>query len=205
MRQRRRRLATGFTMVEATLCVVIVGVLLVASTRTFGSLAQARRLRLESRLANMLAQQLLTEAEQVPFQNAPTNPTFGPTPGQLRATFAAVDAYNGYTASPPTDHSGTALAGYNGWTEAAAVAFVDPANPNTVVSTSNLKRVIVTVTAPSRKTYALVGLRSAFGAYELQPTSLTNYVTGVSVAVQGASPATAVDTGAHPLNISSSQ
>lgn len=92
----------GFTLVEATLSVAIVGILLVASTATFGSIAQARKSQVESRAAFLLAQQLMTEIMQCYFRQQGTNPVFGPQAGQTRPTFNYVDAYNGYTASPPT-------------------------------------------------------------------------------------------------------
>ena len=192
-------------MVEATLSVVIVGVLLVVSTGTFGSIARARRQQVESRLAYMLAQQLTTEVMQGYFQQPGSNPVFGPVAGQTRASFNYVDAYNGYSACPPVNQTGTTLTGYSGWIESVAVSFVNPTAPTVANSGSTLKLITVTVTAPSGKTYLMFGLRSQFGAYEAVPPSQTNYITGVAISLQGAAPATAVNTTAHPLNITSSQ
>lgn len=199
-----RRTKRAFTLVEATLSIVIVGVLLVASTGTFGAIARARKIQVEGRLAYLLGQQLMTEIMQGYFQQQATNPIFGPAPGLTRATFNYVDAYNGYSASPPTSQSGVILSDYAGWSESVAVSYVDPNTLNTV-SSSTLKQITVTVTAPSGKSYLLVGLRSKYGAYETVPTAQTNYITGVSISLQGASPAKTICTGAHPLNISTSQ
>jgi prepilin-type N-terminal cleavage/methylation domain-containing protein len=196
----------GFTLVEATLSVAIVGILLVASTGTFGSIARSRKQQVESRMAYLLAQQLMTEIMQCYFQQQGSNPTFGPVAGQTRSAFTYVDAYNGYSASPPTSQAGAVLTGYSGWSENVSVAFVSPNNPATVsAGSTSLKQITVTVTAPSGKNYALVGLRSQFGAYELAPTVQTNYITGVAVSLQGVTTSTMINTGAHPLNISSSQ
>src|ERR1700722_14635463 len=85
----------GFTLVEATLSVAIVAILLVTSTGTFGSIARARKLQVESRMAYLLAQQLMAEIMQSYFQQQGSNPTFGPVAGQTRSSFTYVDAYNG--------------------------------------------------------------------------------------------------------------
>lgn len=191
---------------EATLSVAIVGILLVASTGTFGSIARARKQQIESRTAYLLAQQLMAEIMQCYFQQQGSNPTFGPVAGQTRASWNYVDGYNGYVASPPTSQGGVALAGYAGWTESVAVSFVSPSSPGAIAGApTTLKQITVTVTAPSGKSYVQVALRSQYGAYELIPSSQTNYITGVAVSLQGPAPGTTINTGAHPLNISSSQ
>jgi Tfp pilus assembly protein PilE len=195
----------GFTMVEAALSVGIVGVLMVASTSTFSTIAHGRQQQVESRLAYMVGQQLMAEIMQGYFQQQATTPVFGPVAGQTRSQFNYVDAYNGYTAAPPVSQAGAALTDYTGWKESVVVSYVDPSNPASSISSSTLKRITVTITAPSGKTYQLVGLRSQYGAYEFQPTVQTNYITGVSVSLKGPSPASTVDTGAHPLNITTSQ
>ena len=204
--KKRTTCESGFSLIECVLSVVVVGVLTVASTGVFGTIARARYSQTESRLGTLLAQQLMTEALQQPFQQPGTTPGFGPRSGQARPAYDAVDCYNGYTASPPASAAGAALAGYTGWTQSAAVSFVSPASPMTNTNTTTtLKKVTVTVTSPSGRPFTLVGWRSKFGAYEQTPLTVTTYVTGVAVTVQGASPTKAVQTGAHPLNIVTTQ
>jgi prepilin-type N-terminal cleavage/methylation domain-containing protein len=206
MRDRRVPQPRGFTLVEASLSVAIVGVLLVTAMGVFGGLARSRGVQTESRLATLLAQQLMTEIMQTSFQQPGTTPPFGPQSGQTRSgSFTAVDCYNGYTASPPVEQDGAAMVEYAGWSETAAVAFVSPGQPDTTVTSSTLKRITVTVTAPSKKTYTLVGWRSKFGAYELTPSSQTTYLTGVAVKLQAPTAPLTVYSGAHPLNVTTSQ
>ena len=200
----KRRL-NAFTMMEAALSVAIVGVLMVSSTSTFGAIARARQSQVESRLAYLLGQQLMTEIMQGYFQSQALPVVFGPINGQTRAQFDYVDAYNGYTASPPVAQSGSVLLGYAGWSESVSVGYVSVSAPVAPVSTSSLKQITVTVTAPSGKAYNLTGLRSQFGAYELKPATQTNYITGVWVSLQAGAPAKSVYNAAHPLNITSSQ
>jgi type II secretory pathway pseudopilin PulG len=203
---KKTRAISAFTLVEATLSVAIVSVLLVSSTATFGSIGRARKLQIESRMAYLLEQQLMVEILQDYFQQQGTNPTFGPVAGQTRAVFNYVDAYNGYTASPPTSQAGVALSGYTGWTEAVSVGFVNPLSPTTVVAgPTSLKQITVTVTAPSGKCYTQTALRSSYGAYEATPSTQINYVTGIAVTLKDVSASSTANTGAHPLNISSSQ
>ena len=196
----------GFSIIEAVLSVAIVAVLSVSSVAAFGAIARSRYSQSESRLGTLLAQQLMAEVMQEPFQQPGPTPGFGPRGGQTRATFDAVDCYDGYVAGPPVSGANAVLTGYAGWTQKVKVTFVTPASPDTATgATTTLKRITVTTIAPSGREYALVGWRSKFGPYEATPSTLTTYVTGVAVTVQGVSPTKAVQTGAHPLNIVTTQ
>ena len=187
-------------MVEAAFAVAITGVLLTAALTTFGTIARTRQVDAERRLAYPLAQQLMAEVLQAYFVDPGPAPTFGPEAGETRATYDDVDDYNGWTESPPATRAGIVLAGYTGWTRAVAVAYVSPASLATSATATTLKRVTVTVTAPSGKTYTLIGLRAATGSYEQVPTAQATLVTGVSVNVLGTSAPTPVWAGAHPLD-----
>jgi MSHA pilin protein MshD len=190
----------GFTIVEATIATAVTGVLLTAAVATFGTIARNRQVDGERRLAYPLAQQLMAEILQSYFVDPGVNPAFGPEPGETRATFNDVDDYNGWAESPPATRAGVALAGYAGWSRAVAVTYVDPATLAASTAPTTLKQATVTVTAPSGKTYALVGLRASTGAYELTPAAQATYVTGVSVNVQATGAAMSAWAGAHPLN-----
>ena len=195
----------AFSMVESAFAVAVVGVLLVASLSTFAALARNRAVEAERRLAYPLAQQLMAEVLQAYFAEPAGTPTFGPEAGETRATYDDVDDYNGLSETPPATRAGVALAGYAGWTRAVAVAYVSPAALAVSSTATTLKRVTVTVTAPSGKTYSLVGFRASMGAYEPVPTAGVTYVTGASVNVQASGAATSVWAGAHPLNETTSQ
>jgi type II secretory pathway pseudopilin PulG len=196
----------AFTIVEASIATLLVGVLLSASMMAVGALAQSRRIQAERRAAYALAKQLMSEIMAMPFKDPDQTPGFGPEAGETsRALFDDVDDYDGYTASPPTAKDGTPLTGYTGWTRSAAVVFVDPANPAVVVASSTLKRITVTVTMPSGKLVSIVGWRSQYGAYDTQLQQATNYVTWVGVDVQVGPTSTPIRTGARPLNESVTQ
>lgn len=183
--------------------VAIVGVMVVSATATFGSIARARRVQVESRLGTLLAQQLMTEILQQPF--ARSSGVFGAVAGQTRSIFDSVDAYDGYSASPPVSQGGTTLTDYANWTESVAVTYADLTTLAASGSATTLKKVTVTVTSPGGKPYVLIGMRSKLNTIEQVPSAQTTYVTGVAVSVQGASPTRTVYGGAHPMNLTSSQ
>jgi len=192
----------GFTLVEATLSVAIVGVLITASGATFGTIARSQRVQAERQQGYMLAQQLMGEIEQTYFIDPSSNP---PTGGAGRTSYTDVADYNGFTESTPTLRDGTILTDYTNWSRGVATTFVNPTSPSSVVASSTLQCITVTVTSPSGKQYVLVGLRSQYGAYEATPTQQLNYVTGVVVAVKGGTMNKSIYTTAHPLNVSTSQ
>lgn len=196
----------GFTMVEAAMAVAIVGVLLTVSTGTLMSVAKNRQLQTERRQGYELADQLMSEILQCYFQDPGSSPVFGPETGETRATYDDVDDYNGLSESPPAQRNGSALTDYAGWKRTVTVQYVSPTSPATssTISTS-LKRITVTVTSPAGKQYTLVGLRSQYGAYELSPMQQTNYVTWAGVNLQVGSVNKTIRTGAHPLNVTTSQ
>lgn len=204
MARPRNHFRRGFTIVEATMSVVIVGVMLVASTGVFGNIAKMRAHQTESRLAYLLARQLMAEIMQCPFGESAGS--LGPPSGQGRGAFDVVDAYAGYAASPPVSKAGVPLADYANWRQAVDVVYANIANPSGApAAASTLKRVTVTLTAPTGRPYVLQGLRSKFGPYEIEPSVKTTYVTGVTVSVQGPTPGKTVHAGAHPLNVTTSQ
>jgi MSHA pilin protein MshD len=201
---RTRKPRRGFTIIEAALSVAIVGVLLSVSMTSFAAIAKQRKVQAERRIGYELGQQLMSEILQQYFQE-PVSPVFGPESGETRPTYDDVDDYNAYTETPPTRKDGTALSDYSGWTRAVAVVYVDPLNPGNTIASSTLKRVTVTVTAPSGKPYVLVGFRSQYGPYETTPPAQTNFLTWVGVDLQVGTPTKNVRTGARPMNITASQ
>jgi type II secretory pathway pseudopilin PulG len=195
----------GFTLVEATLSVAIVGILVAASAGTFGAIARAGRQQTERQQGYMLAQQLMSEILQTCFTDPSSNPPSGPTNGGPRTYYNGVMDYNNFSETTPTLRDGTVLRDYTGWNRVVAVVSVDPSAPANGLANSSLVRIRAAVTSPSGKKYVLVGLRSKFGEYETAPMQQTNLVTGVSIGVQSASSGKSIYTNSHPLNVSSSQ
>jgi len=191
----------GFTLVEASISVVIVAMMLTAALGTIGTSARLRLLQKQQFQGQALAKQLMDEILQLRYSD-PTNPGFGPETGETRATYNDVDDYNGYTETPPKMKDGTALAGYTGWTRAVTVTWADLTTPaNNATTDSGLKRILVTVTSPTGRVTKLTALRGKNSAYEDVPGVSTTYTSWVGITVQvGTDATTAATGGVSPLN-----
>jgi hypothetical protein len=179
--------------------VLIVGGLLAMAVGAIGATGRVRRVVAERQQALALGEQLMTEIMQCYFQD----PAGGTQNG--RANFNDVDDYDKYSDSPPTDKAGAALAGCTGWSRTVRVDTVRETDPTQKNGGTTLKRIAVTVTAPSGRTWTMYGLRAKSGAYELAPAATTNYLTYAGVELQVGTNTTTVRRTAHPLNITTSQ
>jgi len=171
--RRHPRSLPGFTLVEAAVSVVIVGVMFVAAITTVASAAQSRRLIAGWRRADGLARALLFEVQHCKYGTTggiviPINVLgIGET---SRENLDTLDDYAGFTESPPAARDGTLLAGYTNWRRAVSVQRVDPADPlrDTTGSTDKgLKRITVVVRAPDGATTTLTALRSRWSIADL--------------------------------------
>ncbi|HEX3356361.1 MAG TPA: hypothetical protein VHS31_05200 [Tepidisphaeraceae bacterium] len=196
----------GFTMIEATVSVLLVGVMLVASLMTAGQATLVRTGQQDAARAQTLANELLAQIVQNAYeQPGVTTTVLGPEAGETRATFNDIDDFNGWTESPPADLSGAALAGFAGWTRAVVVEWITPSVAGTDFTTSatetGLKRITVTVTAPSGRTASAVALRSRQSAYDLTHPTQTTFTSWIGTSLQiGDNARTTAVGGVNPLN-----
>lgn len=184
--QSSRSSRSAFTLLEATLSIVIVAVMLCAAMSLVSAYGRSRSSRQDLGRAMLLAQQLMSEIVQSSYADPVTgSTTFGPETGEVRSTFNDVDDYNGWSESPPATRAGTVIPGFTGWSRSVQVAYVDPATPTTVVSTDKgMKRIIVTVKSASGKVQTLTALRSTSGVYQHVPSAQTTYTAWVGVTLQ---------------------
>jgi len=197
--------ANGFTLVEAVIASVIVGVMLVAALNTLGASARARRIQATRSQGPALAGQLMAEILQMPYSDPDRSPRFGPEGSEHarpRSRYDDVDDYHNWSACPPQMKDRTVLTDLAGWRREVTVAYADPADPASGVgSDQGLKRITVTVTDPSGKQVCLVAIRSDVGAYD-QPAGPAASVGWVGVTLQiGSEPGAAVVAGTHCLNL----
>ncbi|MCC6322030.1 MAG: type II secretion system protein [Phycisphaerales bacterium] len=174
MRNRRStstRTRRGFTLVEAAVSIVIVGVMLTAAISMLGSSARTRRQTALWREGESIARALMAEVQQSGY---------GATSGLLsvvaipqgadRTRWRTVDEYNGLTEGPPTDRTGAPLPGYPAWRRSVQIERVDPTNPGgagrAINGDTGLKRITVVVVAPGGQRTTLVALRSRWGLVE---------------------------------------
>lgn len=201
--QRPRR--CGITLIETTMSVLLVAVLMVSALRLLGSSAIADQVYHTQRVSPALATQLMAEILANDYADAGGSPVFGPEAGESgssRANFDDVDDYHGWSASPPQDRDGLAIAGLSSWTREVTVQYVTLADVSTVASSDEgLKRIIVTVTDAQGRPTTVSAIRGAGSAYEYEPQDSTTYVNWVGVTLQiGTDERSRMFTGANPLN-----
>jgi prepilin-type N-terminal cleavage/methylation domain-containing protein len=140
---------TGFTMIEATISVAILGILLVVALQVVGASTRNQYQTAQRLTAAALAQSFINDIIQLPYQDPGSIVNFGIEPGESlvsKANYDDVDDFNNWTESPPQDRTGTPMTDLAGWTRSVAVTWVNPANlAQTSVTESGLKRITVTV------------------------------------------------------------
>jgi prepilin-type N-terminal cleavage/methylation domain-containing protein len=200
----------GFTLVEATIALLVVSVMMVAAMSVAGQSARSRTVQQEQVRGEALARQLLSEIMQMPYQQSGVTTTvLGPETGETRSSNSAlpyndVDDFNGWSESPPQYASGTAIPGFMGWKRSAKVEWLGVTGTTLPIVTvslieTGLKRITVTVTAPSGKVTTLVGLRSQYSPYEHVPSVKTTYTSYMGVTVQVGSDSTTASSASADL------
>lgn len=131
--QHRQR---GFTLVEAMLTTVIIGVGFVSMLALFGACTNQN-----SAAAHMTAAMLLAENIQETMAGLPlTDPAygrtyFGPEPGQTLGAFDDVDDFDAHTFNPPIDSTRQPIAAMSEYAQAVSVW---PVYPNKLSANSDM-------------------------------------------------------------------
>jgi hypothetical protein len=138
MKRSKKDFRSAFTLVEATMSVLIVSILLVAAISA-GDVAAMTQYRTGDRaVGRLLADGLMTDILSLAYQD-PTYPTLvcGPEANESRTnktTYDDVDDYNGWTESPPQDRNGNVVPGFTNWTRSVTVQWCPSGNPQQVSS-----------------------------------------------------------------------
>ena len=152
----------GFSLVEASIGTLIVGILIAVSLTVLGA-ARAGQLKIADRVrGQQLALDLMNEILRKEYLEPDDPPLFGPEGTEAtkgRVAFDDVDDYAGWTQSPPQTRSGVPLSDFDGWTRSVAVEWADPNDlSRTSVTPTDIKRITVTVqhgTVPVARTVAI--------------------------------------------------
>lgn len=148
--RRERRRQRGFSLIEATVSILIVGGMFAVALNTLGASKSTQYVTGTRGRGQLLAQALMAEILSLPYEDPYTPPdSFGLEDGEnsgKRERFNDVDDFAGWSASPPQDKDGTEIPGFEGWSRAVKVTWVDPADLTSPVGTATgAKRVTVTV------------------------------------------------------------
>ncbi len=154
----------SFTLVEAVISIVLVGIMLVAAINTLGATAVSKRNIEQQMLGNALAQDLMAEILNEAYEEPGEVPNFGRESGEgvgSRVNWDDVDDYAGWSKSPPKAKDDTALSGFDAWTRSVEVIWVKPADLNTVTGAkTGVKRISVTVSRKDSPATELVAIRT---------------------------------------------
>ena len=158
------RRTLGFTLVEAVISIVLVGVMLVAAINMLGATAVSKRSTEQQALGYSLAQDLMNEILIQPYEDPTQAAALGPEVGESgvnRVDFDDVDDYENWLATPPEEKNGTQLIGYDRWTRSVDVSFVKPTDLQTeILSRTGVKRITVTVSRDGIPATQLIAIRT---------------------------------------------
>jgi MSHA pilin protein MshD len=144
------RPSSAFTLVEAVICTLIVGVMLVGAISTIGASRRSQQGLSDRAAARLLAADLLAEILTKAYAEPDGANSIGPDAGeqsQSRATFDDVDDFHNYEETPPKDLAAAVIPGSEKWSRRVRVEHVNSDNPDqTSLTPTGLKRITVTVT-----------------------------------------------------------
>lgn len=159
----RRHATAGFTLVEAVMSMLIVGLMMVAALNTVGASKVAQAGNAEQAIGPMLAEDLMAEILGQAYQEPTDTPVFGreSESGGNRGEWDDVDDYHGWSSGPPQDKDGTALPDLTGWSREVSVAWAGSVDPMTTSPiATGIKRITVTVKHQGRTVTTLYALRT---------------------------------------------
>lgn len=141
----------AFSLAETLISVILVGGLMVVALNTAGASLTTRKNMSSRGVAQLLAQELMTEIVQQTYLEPTDPPIFGREAGELatsRDLYDDVDDYDAWTASPPQNKDGTVIAGMTGWQRTVEVVWVRTNNLRLESASgedSGVKRITVSV------------------------------------------------------------
>lgn len=157
-RETTRGPASGVSLIEVILFMVVVSIALVALLKVFDQAAVASADPILRRQSLAIAQSLLDEIGQKDFANPTPGGFAGPYNAATRNLFDDVMDYDGLVLTGISDLAGTAVAGLEGYGAQVAVAAAAFGN----VPAGAGWRISVTVSDPAGRTFALEGYRADY-------------------------------------------
>jgi type II secretory pathway pseudopilin PulG len=124
----------GFTLLEAALTTVIIGVGVVAMTELFGSCTRENAASARMTTAMMLAGQIQELMEDMAFADPVDGyGHFGPEPDEVLENYDDVDDFDGQSFNPPIDATCTTIPELAQYTQVVSVwpVFLDKLSVNT--------------------------------------------------------------------------
>lgn len=149
-----KRLRPGFTIIEAVVSILIVGILLASAMNLVGASRVGQTITGQRQRAHLLASELMEEIMAQPYEESGPLVLNGPEPGEqngTRSNFDDVDDYDDWCGMPPQDRDGNGIAVVGNWSRCVKVKWVKPDNLDQLVGTeSGVRLVTVEVKDGSR-------------------------------------------------------
>jgi len=206
-RQCNSHLRLGISLVEVAIASLLVGVSLVASLETVGTVYRTQRLNASRLTSSSLAMELMSEILAMPYEDPETSSLLiGRETGESaanRAEFDDVDDYDNYNSLGTKSKSGVAVPGLSSWRRQVDVTWIDSLTGLVGILDTDLKKIVVTVTSPEGVTSTLTAYRSKWGMLEQAPAIDTTAVTWVGATLQVGAGTPVSYIGTHLTNIAS--
>lgn len=152
----------GITLVETVLSLLILAGAFVAALNTISSARGAQALVTQRQLGLVLAEDLM--AEVLAHDTYTEGAQFGPESGETlagRSSFDAIDDYDGWASSPPTDRDGEDIVGAQGYSRSVEINYVQLSDISSQsMADQGVLRVTVTVMYGSKTVATLRGYRT---------------------------------------------
>ncbi len=178
----------GISLLEVSISSLLVGLTLIASLETVGSVYRTQRLNASRLTGSSLAMELMTEILAMPYEDPEVNSlVLGTETGESasnRSDFDDVDDYDNWNSLGVKSKSGTAVAGYANWRRQVDVNWFDPLTGLNGILDTNLKKITVTVTSPVGNVTTLTAYRSKWGVLEQTPAIDMTAVTWIGATLQ---------------------
>lgn len=151
----------GFTLVEATIGALLVGIVLAGALSAVGASARMRLSSLQRDYGGMLADDLAQEIAQKSYGAATGGAIGTVSTSGSRAALTTVDQYNGLDEQPPVTSAGGKISGATGWRRITSVYRVVAASPSTATTAeTGVKAVKITVYRGSTPTFEMSLLKT---------------------------------------------
>jgi type II secretory pathway pseudopilin PulG len=124
----------GFTLIEAGMAIVIVGVGIVALMQLFAAGTRANSGATDLTIGSSLANNIRELTQSLKFSDAGSPAHWGLETGETKLSADDLDDLDSQSFSPPIDARRTSLAGFSGWTQSIKVESIDPEHLNTVIA-----------------------------------------------------------------------
>lgn len=122
----------GLSLIEVIASTMIVGLMTVAALDSLGAATRSAESIGNRAVALALADELMSEIVQLPYEDPTQTVVFGREPGEAaspRAGFDDIDDYKSWNQSPPQYRDGADIPDRTRWRQRANVRLVSPTSP----------------------------------------------------------------------------